>query len=560
MSQIFKRDRHTNSNHYGTTRCIKLSMIKYVGDYATSTGDNMQPQAVSSPRQGEYSRYPRSWSQRLRIKNKIVAIAQAFSIADARRLATALLTLTAVFMLPPILPTSADEFTDKASVTTQVKQASSVEVTNSASSDTARRRLALTLAIETIVAALLLVGLVAAFMANRSMRPLRTATKDESKKEPLATSTQLTTSFEYAPTQVNSLSLVEEEDQLEHSQLLTEITLRIRQSQYLEELFRTTVKEVRRAIKTERVVIYGLNPTNWEGSVIAESVEPGWPQTLKVKIDDPCFRDRHVELYKKGQVTAIDDIYQDPRVTDCYRRMLEQFAVRANLVAPILKNNQLVGLMIAHQCSEPRNWQQPDIDLFTQIATQVGFAMDQVSFLEEQEAAAERGQLFTEISSRIRQCVYLDDLLRTSVKEVRRALKTDRVIVFGLDPLTWDGIVVAESVAPGWSQTLRVRIDDPCLRSGYIEMYLNGRVRVINDIYKEPGLTDCYIKTVEQFAVKAQLVAPIIKNNELLGLMIAHQCSEPRNWQQPDIELFTQLATQLGFAVHQVSLLEQIEQ
>lgn len=558
MSQTSKRDRHTNSNHYGTTRRIKLSMIEYVGDYATSTGDNMQPQAVPSPRQVEYSRYPRSWSQRLRIKNKIVAIVQAFSIADARRLAIATLSLTAVFMLPPILPTSADEFTDEASVSTRVEQASSVEVTNS-TSDTARRRLALTLAIETIVAALLLVGLVAAFMANRSMRPLRTAPKDESKKEPLATSTQLTTSFEYAPTEVNSLSLVEE-DQLEHSQLLTEITLRIRQSQYLEELFRTTVKEVRRAIKTERVVIYGLNPTNWEGSVIAESVEPGWPQTLKVKIDDPCFRDRHVELYKKGQVTTIDDIYQDPRVTDCYRRMLEQFAVRANLVAPILKNNQLVALMIAHQCSEPRNWQQPDVDLFTQIATQVGFAMDQVSFLEEQEAAAERGQLFTEISSRIRQCVYLDDLLRTSVKEVRRALKTDRVIVFGLDPITWDGIVVAESVAPGWPQTLRVRIDDPCLRSGYVEMYLNGRVRVINDIYKEPGLTDCYIKTVEQFAVKAQLVAPIIKNNELLGLMIAHQCSEPRNWQQPDIELFTQLATQLGFAVHQVTLLEQIEQ
>ncbi len=556
MSQIFKRDRHINSNHYGTTRSIKLSMIEYVGDYATSTGDNMQPQAVSSPRQGEYSRYPRSWSQRLRIKNKIVAIAQAFNIADARRLAT-VLTLTAVFVLP-ILPTSADVI-DEATVTTQVKQASSVEVTNSTSSDTARRKLALTLAIETIVAALLLVGLVAAFMANRSMRPLRTATKDESKKEPLATSTQLTASFEYAPTEVNSLSLVEE-DQLEHSQLLTEITLRIRQSQYLEQLFRTTVKEVRRAIKTERVVIYGLNPTNWEGSVVAESVEPGWPQTLKVKIDDPCFRDRHVELYKKGQVTAIDDIYQDPRVTDCYRRMLEQFAVRANLVAPILKNNQLVGLMIAHQCSEPRNWQQPDIELFTQIATQVGFAMNQVTFLEEQEAAAERGQLFTEISSRIRQCVYLDDLLRTSVKEVRRALKTDRVIVFGLDPITWDGIVVAESVAPGWPQTLRVRIDDPCLRSGYVEMYLNGRVRVINDIYKEPGLTDCYIKTVEQFAVKAQLVAPIIKNNELLGLMIAHQCSEPRNWQQADIELFTQLATQLGFAVHQVTLLEQIEQ
>jgi GAF domain-containing protein len=70
---------------------------------------------------------------------------------------------------------------------------------------------------------------------------------------------------------------------------------------------------------------------------------------------------------------------------DSYRQILEQFAVKAQLVAPILKNNQLLGLLIAHQCSESRNWQQDDIDLFAQLATQIGFAIEQVTLLEEME-------------------------------------------------------------------------------------------------------------------------------------------------------------------------------
>ncbi len=183
---------------------------------------------------------------------------------------------------------------------------------------------------------------------------------------------------------VDQLSLLEkQEDVAEQAQVLTELTRRIRESVYKEDVLKTTVKEVRRALQTERVVIVGLNSINWDGLVVAESVAPDWPQILSVKINDPCFRESHLEMYKNGQVCAIDNIYQEPGLTDSYIKMLEQFAVQANLVAPIMKNNQLLGLMIAHHCSEPHTWQKPDIDLFAQLATQVGFAIDGASLLKQ---------------------------------------------------------------------------------------------------------------------------------------------------------------------------------
>jgi len=48
---------------------------------------------------------------------------------------------------------------------------------------------------------------------------------------------------------------------------------------------------------------------------------------------------------------------------------------------------KLWGLLIAHHCSEPRRWQQSDVDLLSQLATQVAIAIEQ-SLLYQQLAAA----------------------------------------------------------------------------------------------------------------------------------------------------------------------------
>ena len=62
------------------------------------------------------------------------------------------------------------------------------------------------------------------------------------------------------------------------------------------------------------------------------------------------------------------------------------------MVAPIVQSQQLLGLLIAHQCSGPRAWQQFEVDLFSQLATQVGFALDRANLLEQQRTAKEKLQ------------------------------------------------------------------------------------------------------------------------------------------------------------------------
>ncbi|MHC5937842.1 GAF domain-containing protein [Nostoc sp.] len=336
------------------------------------------------------------------------------------------------------------------------------------------------------------------------------------------------------------------------SRLLADTIGSIRQSLNEEDVLKTTVEEVRKVLSTDRVMVYSFY-ANWSGIVIAESVVLTYPKVLQSEIQDPCFGQGYVEQYQSGRVLAINNIYE-VGLADCHISLLESFAVKANLVAPIIKDEQLFGLLIAHQCSKPRDWQQSEIDLFGQIAMQVGFALDHARLLQRIEAESMRSQLLVDIIRSIRQSLNEEDVIKTTVEEVRKALSTDRVLVYSFYA-NWFGIIIAESVVPGYPKVLRSKIHDSCFTQGYVEKYQSGRVVAINNIY-ESGLADCHINLLESFAVKANLVAPIIKDEQLFGLLIAHQCSEPRDWQQPEIDLFTQIAMQVGFTLDHARLLQ----
>jgi methyl-accepting chemotaxis protein PixJ len=88
----------------------------------------------------------------------------------------------------------------------------------------------------------------------------------------------------------------------------------------------------------------------------------------------------------------------------------------------------------------------------------------------------------------------------------------------------------------------------------YVDKYQLGKVQATNNIY-QASFSECYIQQLETFAVKANLVAPIVVGGKLLGLLIAHQCSQPRNWQKSEIELFEQFSRLVGLALERAKIL-----
>ncbi|WP_414590431.1 PAS domain-containing protein [Anabaena sp. CCY 9614] len=165
-----------------------------------------------------------------------------------------------------------------------------------------------------------------------------------------------------------------------------------------------------------------------------------------------------------------------------------------------------------------------------------------------------RSQLFADITLKIRQSLQIDTILQTSVTEVQKLLHADRVLILRLRA---DGsyIVLQESVVPGLPMVLGQQINDASLAESYIEQYRQGRISAITDI-EQAQLQPSYVKWLQQFNVKANLIVPVFREHQLWGLLIAHQCTHPRQWTKWEIELLRQLADQIGIALDQSLILD----
>jgi methyl-accepting chemotaxis protein PixJ len=416
-----------------------------------------------------------------------------------------------------------------------------------------------------------LVGAIAAYLAHRTSREILAATKAVEKLGQGELSTYLRVEGEDELAALGSninklanqlqLQFSKQSAEVKQELHLNSISSSIREAIDTEDMFNTVVAEVRATLQTDRVVVYRFNE-DWSGTMVAESVDRGWPPSLGSQMLDTCFKNRFVIPYQKGRVKATDDIY-NAGLSDCHIRQLETFSVKANLVVPIIADRQLHGLLIAHQCSGPRAWKETEIDFMKQVATQMGFALNQVILLKQQEtlrkqqeAEAERARLLNEITSNIRESLDTDYIFNTAVVETRAVLQADRVVVYRFNAGS-NGTIVAESAARGWPSALGTEITKPCF-DRYLILYEKGRVKATEDIYKEE-LSDCHIRQLETFSVKANLTVPIIVERQLHGLLIAHQCSGPRAWKEIEIDFFKQVAAQVGVALDQAMLLKQQE-
>ncbi len=333
----------------------------------------------------------------------------------------------------------------------------------------------------------------------------------------------------------------------------------IRKPLDLETIFQTTAVEVRQQLKADRVGIFRFYPEqDWEGEFIAEDVDSEWSSTLTARICDHCFSERFVALYQQGRVNAIADI-ERADLSECDRQILKQFQVRAQIVAPLLKGEDLWGLLCIHQCSNARDWQASESEFVQQIAEHLGVALQHSELLEQARFQAQQQKALAGVIARIRKTLNLDTLFKTTALEVRQLLKADRVAVFRFHPeQNWEGEFVSEDVDSEWTSVLAAKVYDHCFGERFAPLYHQGRVQAVADIHSA-DLSDCHRELLGCFQVRANLVVPLLKEQALWGLLCIHQCGAPRHWQASEIEFVQQIAEHLGVALQQAEYLKQVQ-
>lgn len=200
------------------------------------------------------------------------------------------------------------------------------------------------------------------------------------------------------------------QQRIERERVVAQITQKIHQTLDLAEILQTTVTEVRQFLQADRVLIFRLHSDGW-GTVTTESVGTGWTSLMSASYHDPCLNQDYFEHFRQGLVTQKSDIH-DGSIDKCHVELLEKLQVRANLVVPILQNGELWGMLIAHHCASPRQWQPLEVDLLKELAIQAGIALVQAELYQQaQKELIERRRVEAQLR-------HSEERFRTSVENM----------------------------------------------------------------------------------------------------------------------------------------------
>jgi light-regulated signal transduction histidine kinase (bacteriophytochrome) len=189
---------------------------------------------------------------------------------------------------------------------------------------------------------------------------------------------------------------------------------------------------------------------------------------------------------------------------------------------------------------------------------------DEIRPLEQAVSAASlqisQQQALFGVISRLRSPLDLETIFHATAVEVRQLLGADRVGMFRFAPESgWnDGEFVSEDVDPAFSAARAQKIHDHCFGDQFAVHYQLGKAQVVADIHNA-GLSDCHIKILSQFQVRANLIVPLLQGDNLWGLLCIHQCRAPRQWQATEVDFVRQIADHLGVALQHAELLAKLQ-
>ena len=341
------------------------------------------------------------------------------------------------------------------------------------------------------------------------------------------------------------------------SQILAKLVALVRQSISSEDILTTAVTETRKIFACDRVIIYQFDQQD-ANKVIAESVDPKFCEILLTYTEDLGLESKYSSEYQKKRGKVINNIYQDSQLTPEQISQYESLDIKSCLHAPIEQQGEIIGLLIAYQCANFHTWKSREIELFNQIATEIGSALNDAQMMTDcfnlqlqlQESSLWQDYLSDSIEY-IHSANTEEELIKIAVEETRRVLKCDRAVFCLLDSSN-QLTIVAESVDSDYPQILGTIVEETCLeREDYQES-----IHIVHDL-ETASIHPCYREQLENLEVKSLLFAPIICQNKLYGFLIAHQCSLQRFWQELESKWFNLIVKQLGYSLNNAQLMMQ---
>ncbi len=194
----------------------------------------------------------------------------------------------------------------------------------------------------------------------------------------------LADSFNNLIVQVQKLLQQQKQETLQ-ARTLRDLILQVNNLQDAQLICETIVEKLQSALHADRVLYCSLTEDG-AGIVVAESLGSEYSATLGEVIYPSEVIQELLTSAHEHQVQEISNI-QAGELTESYRQLLAALEVQASLTCTIEFQGKSLGFLMVHQCSDPRNWQEGEIDFVEQVSQQMVLALDRLEFLKQQKNA-----------------------------------------------------------------------------------------------------------------------------------------------------------------------------
>ena len=306
------------------------------------------------------------------------------------------------------------------------------------------------------------------------------------------------------------------QQQIARERLVSRITQNIRQSLELKTILTTAVAEVSDFFQADGTLIYRIaDKPNNAGKIIAEAVRGDYEQTHTNKTLETVLTQLDTPFYASGRVHSVPDLQARDRSSQ-KTRFLGYLGIRSILIAPILVKNKLWGLLLIIQ-QTPHRWEKSEINLFEQITSQMGLAIQQAILYSQLELANRKlhNQANTDELTQLSNRRQFESCLEREWKRLRREQQPLSLILCDVDYFKF------------YNDTYGHQVGDDCLKA--IAQVLKHSARRPADEAARYGGEEFAIVLPNTPLVGAQHVAERIRQR-VEALQRPHKNSQVSNW------------------------------
>jgi diguanylate cyclase (GGDEF)-like protein len=378
----------------------------------------------------------------------------------------------------------------------------------------------------------------------------------------------------------------------EHRLMVEKISESIRQSLDLDQILNTAVLELGRALSASRCCLALVGDAHAD-TLVGKQLEFNYvwwdPELTGTPLKNRSIMITEGSILRiileQGAILSLD-MMDDSTFSPLFEAAEESpedwSSIKSLIACPIVLNEQPIGMILVHQCDDRRAWIDLELELVEAVARHVALAMDHAGLFAKTKTLAEQEFLINHIVRAVRTSLDPDTILSTVTEELGKALGVDRCQIAQPRP---EGplVVTHEFHAAGFESKRGVslygsKIDfEPTAESATERRSVLGidlkaleeksndaislqeaPIAIISDASNDKR-TRLFREFVDSVESKSLIAAPLLRDDRVLGLLIAHQCAGMREWQSGEVRLMAAVADQLAVAISHAQLFAQVK-